>query len=90
MIRPLRDRVVVKPIVRQLSSIIEVKNTERFNLGTVVAVGPGKEVKCRIFPLEVKVGDTVRWGEFVFPEYVEDGVTYQILQEADIAGIVEE
>lgn len=90
MLKMLRDRILVKPIERQLSAIIEVKNTERFNLGTVIAVGPGKEVKGKIQPLDVKVGDTVRWGEFVFPEYTEDGVKYQILQEADVAAIVEE
>jgi chaperonin GroES len=89
-LRMLRDRVLVRPIVRQLSSIIEVKNTERFNLGTVISVGPGREVGGNVFPLDVKVGDTVRWGEFVFPEYKENGITYQILQEADIAAVVED
>lgn len=89
MLKMLRDRILVQPIVRQLSAVLVVKNTERTNLGTVVAVGPGKEVKGRIHPLDVKVGDTVRYGEFTFPVYREGGVTYQILQEADVAAVVE-
>lgn len=91
MLSMLRDRVLVKPIPRVLSSIIEVKNTEKFNLGTVIAVGPGGYNKRgNRMPMDVKPGDVVRWGEFVFPQYTQDGVTYSILQEADIAAIVEQ
>ena len=89
MLKMLRDRVMVKPIERQLSKTLIVANTERHNQGIVMAVGPGKEIKGKIRPLDVKVGDMVRWGEFAFPEYAEGGVKYQILQEADIAAIVE-
>lgn len=91
MLTMLRDRVLVKPIVRSLSSIIEVKNTEKFNLGTVIAVGPGAYNKDgEHMPMDVKPGDTVRWGEFEFSTYVKDGEKYTILQEADIAAVVEE
>lgn len=90
MLKMLRDRILVQPIERQLSAVLVVKNAERTNLGIVIAVGPGKEVKGRIQPLDVKVGDTVRYGEFMYPEYREGGVTYQILQEADLAAIVED
>ena len=86
----MRDYLLVQPIERQLSKILEVKNTERFNLGTVVSVGPGKTIKGRLNPPDVKIGDTVRYGEFMFPQYREGGIQYQIIQEADVAGIVEE
>jgi chaperonin GroES len=89
MLRMLRDRIMVKPIERVLSTIIEVKNTEKFNLGTVIAVGPGKELRGKVMPMDVKPGDTVRWGEFQFPEYREGTDKYLILQEADIAAVVE-
>ena len=82
MLKMLRDRVLVLPIERKLSDIIEVKNTERFNLGKVIRVGP--KATC------VEQGQIVRWGEFTFPEYTEDGIKYQIIQEADIAAVVEE
>ena len=79
---------MVKPIERVLSTIIEVKNTEKYNLGTVIAVGPGKEINGRRMPMDIKAGDTIRWGEFQFPEYSEDGQKYVILQEADVAAVV--
>ena len=91
MLQMLRDRIMVKPIERVLSTIIEVKNTEKYNLGTVVAVGPGGYDKTgKRMPMDVKPGDVVRWGEFVFPFYEEDGIKYQIIQEADVAAIVEQ
>lgn len=78
----MRDRVLVKPIERKLSEIIEVKNTDKFSLGTVIACGPEAT--------DVKVGDTIRYGEFTFPEWTgPNAVKYQILQEADIAAVVE-
>ena len=90
MLRMLRDRVLIQPIERQLSKLLIVKNSERYNIGTVVAIGPGKYAKGRVHPLDVKIGDTVRYGEFSFPEYRDGDIKYQIIQEADIAGIIEE
>lgn len=90
MLKMLRDRILVRPIIRELSAVLIVKNSERTNLGIVVSAGPGKVVNGRLERLDVTVGDTVRYGEFAYPEYREDGVLYQILQEADVAAVVEE
>jgi co-chaperonin GroES (HSP10) len=54
MIRPMGNKVVVKPLVRQLSSVLIVKNTEPFNEGTVVATGPKAT--------EISVGDFIKYG----------------------------
>jgi co-chaperonin GroES (HSP10) len=54
MIKPLFDRVVVKPNVRQLSDIIYVANKEPFNEGTVVAIGPEVD--------QAAVGDFIKYG----------------------------
>lgn len=84
-IRPLRDRVVVKPFVRQLSEIIYVKNTEKFNEGEIVAIGPDV--------YEAKIGDKIKYGNGTYldwPIQEFDGQDYQIIQEADIACVVEE
>lgn len=90
MLRMLRDRILVKPIVRELSNVLIVENKEKFNLGEVIAVGPGKANKAgNVMPMDVRVGDIVRYGEFVFPDYMENGVKYSIVQEADIAAVVE-
>lgn len=84
-IRPLHDRVVVKPFVRKLSDIIHVNNTEKFNEGEIVAVGP------KVY--EARVGDKIKYGNGTYldwPVQHFDGQDYQIIQEADIACIVEE
>ena len=100
-IRPLKDMVVVLPDELQTlaSDIIAVpqakydaitdSDRQLSHVGTVVAVGPGKETKRGIrVPLEVKPGDRVTWGEFIFPCYqTDDGTKYYVIQEADITGV---
>lgn len=91
MLRPLRDKIVVRPITRVASSIIATVLHERPNVGEVVAVGPGKyNAKGILIPLELKPGDKIRFGEFKFAEYIEDNIKYFIMQEADCAAIIDE
>lgn len=85
MIKPLHNRVVVKPKVRQLSDIIYVNNREPFNEGTIVAIGPEVD--------QAQVGDFIKYGNgdyLNWPTHKIDGQDYQIIQEADICAIVEE
>ena len=84
-IRPLRDRVVVQPRVRKLSDIIAVTNNEKFNEGTIVAVGPNVT--------DAKVGDWIKYGNGTYldwPVHTMEGQDYQIIQEGDICVVVEE
>ena len=89
MLRPLRDRIVVRPMPRDKSTWILVIDSENDQVGEVVAVGPGKRTKRGVQPLDVKVGDIIRFGcDYLnFPEYRENGTVYRVLQEADIAGV---
>jgi co-chaperonin GroES (HSP10) len=83
MLRPLRDRIVVKPLTRKLSDVIYIENKEKHNEGTVVAIGP----KVR----ETEVGDVVKYGNGTYldwPIIEEDGEEFQIIQEADICFIM--
>lgn len=93
MLRPLADRIVVLPIERVKSDLIAVVQDEKPNLARVVAVGPGKRVKGRIKPLDVREGDLVRFGTdegyLTFPRHEEGGKTYLVLQEADVAWVAE-
>jgi co-chaperonin GroES (HSP10) len=41
-LRPLRDRIVVRPIERIKSQVIDVVMSELPNLGEILAVGPGE------------------------------------------------
>ena len=84
MLKPLRDRVVVRPQVRTLSEIIYVDNKEPFNEGTVVSVGPKVT--------ETQAGDFIKYGNgdyLKWPTHMIDGQMYQIIQEADICAVVE-
>ena len=85
MLKPLRDRVIVRPKARNLSDVIFVNNQEPFNEGTIIAIGPDV--------LEAKPGDFIKYGNgdyLKWPVHTIDGQDYQIIQEADIACIVEE
>ena len=85
MLKPLRDRVIVRPKARKISEIIFVNNQEPFNEGTIIAIGPNV--------LEAKPGDFIKYGNgdyLKWPVHTIDGQDYQIIQEADIACIVEE
>ena len=90
MLRPLRDRIVVRPMPREKSSKLIVLDNENDQVGEVVAVGPGKRTKRGVQPLDVTVGDIIRFGcDYLnFPEYRENGTVYRVLQEADVAGVI--
>ena len=93
MLRPLRDRILVKPIERRASELIQAIHNELPTEGIVVAVGPGKFIKGKRIPLESKVGDHIKFGEgdyLKFPEHWEGNQRYLVLQEADIACVVDQ
>jgi chaperonin GroES len=63
MLRPLRDRIVVRPIERVKSEIIEVIMDELPNIGEVLAVGPGeRDKKGRLIPNPIEIGQRIRFG----------------------------
>ena len=93
-IKPLADRVVVKPVeeqeVKQGSIIIPDTAKEKPMQGTIVAVGPGKisESGAKI-EMSVKVGDQVLYGKYSGTEVKINGEEHLILREDDILAIVE-
>lgn len=95
-LKPLGDKIVVKPQERLKSSIIEVVMSEQPNMGTVVAVGEGKIIKGRRQEMPVSVGDFVRYGtmgdeEYLkYFEYTEDGERYLVMSWQDVCFIQEE
>jgi len=85
MIKPLFDRVVVKPDIRKISDIIYINNREPFNEGTIVAIGPEVD--------QAAVGDRIKYGNgdyLNWPTHKIDGQDYQIIQEADICAVMED
>ncbi len=89
-LKPLQDRVVVKPLpVEERTKggiIIPDTAKERPQKGKVVAVGPGKKDE----PTTVKVGDIVLFGKYAGTEVEIDGEEYLIMRESDIYAIIEE
>ncbi len=87
-IRPLADRVVIKPAeaAEKTAGGIFIPDTakEKPQHGTVLAVGPGKKDE----PTTVKVGDTVLYGKYSGTEIQIDGGEYLIMKESDIFAIV--
>jgi len=92
-IKPLADRVVVKPVeeqeMKQGSIIIPDTAKEKPMQGTIVAVGPGKisENGAKI-EMSVKVGDRVLYGKYSGTEVTIDKEDYLIMRESDIFAII--
>jgi len=87
-IKPLADRVLVKPAPAEEMTkggiIIPDTAKEKPQKGTVVAVGPGKKDE----PVTVKSGDTVLYGKYAGTEITIDGVDYMIMRESDIVAVI--
>jgi len=94
-IKPLGDRVIVKPLeekeVKKGNIIIPDTAKEKPQQGEVIAVGKGKMTDDgKLLPMEVKVGDKVLYGKYSGTEIKIDVQEYLILHQDDILGIVED
>ena len=94
MIRPLGDRVLVKPMAREevTKSGIFLPDTakEKPQEATVVAVGSGKTLDNGIkVAMDVKECDKVIFSKYGGTEVKFDGIDYIILNERDILAVVE-
>ena len=90
-IRPLDDRVVVKPLdVEEKTAgglVLPDTAKEKPQTGEILAVGPGKRNKDGDrAPLAVKVGDQVIYGKYSGTEIKVEGEELKILRESDILG----
>jgi chaperonin GroES len=94
MIQPLRDRILVKPIEREKSAILEVIMRENPNMGEVVAVGPGEyDKKGRIIPNPCEVGQRIRYGTtgeyLTYQEVEQEGQKLLMMSWKDVCWIDE-
>ncbi|MCL6448665.1 MAG: co-chaperone GroES [Armatimonadetes bacterium] len=94
MIRPLGERVVVKPLpteeVTKGGIVLPDTAKEKPQEGEVVAVGPGRllENGTRV-PIDLKVGDRILFSKYAGNEVKLDDVEYLIMRESDILGVIE-
>lgn len=92
-VKPLADRVLVKPIdpeeKHQGGIIIPDTAKEKPQEGEIIAVGPGKvNDSGNKVEMEVKKGDRVLYGKYSGTEVTIDGDEYLIMRESDILAIV--
>jgi co-chaperonin GroES (HSP10) len=98
ILKPLGDKIVVRPDKRILSSVILVENKEHDNMGVVVAVGPGKKINGRRQDMPVEVGQYVRFGtmsdnakdEYLkYQEYFTNNERYLIMSWQDVCFVTD-
>ncbi len=93
-LKPLGDRVIVKPMEAEEKTkggiILPDTAKEKPIEGTVVAAGPGKvSDDGKAIKMEVKVGDKVLYGKYSGTEVTVEGEEYLIMRESDIFAVIE-
>lgn len=93
-LKPLDDRIVIKQsdAEEKTSGGIILPDTakEKPQIGTVVAIGPGKVLDDgKRGKLSVKKKDEVIYAKYMGSDVEIDGQKYVILRESDILGIVQ-
>lgn len=93
-IRPLYDRIVVKRVEEQESTlhgiVIPDSAKEKPQEGEVLAIGRGKRLENgKLVALDVKAGDRILFGKYSGNEIKLDGTEYIIMREDDVLGILE-
>ena len=94
MIRPLGDKILVKPAevkeVKKGGIIIPDTAKEKPQEGEIIAVGKGKTTDDgKVIALDVKAGDKVLFGKYSGTEVKIDDKEYLIMTQDDILGIIE-
>jgi chaperonin GroES len=92
-ITPLHDRVLVRRTEEKESIkggiIIPDSAKEKPQQGEVISVGKGKSNdEGKVFPLDVKAGDSILFGKYSGTEIKLDGEDYLIMREEEVLGIL--
>lgn len=92
-LRPLGDRVVVKPVEKEekTKSGIYLPDTakEKPQEGIIEAVGTGRILDNGTkVPMELKVGDRVLYAKYAGNEFKLEDIEYLIISEKDVLAVV--
>jgi len=93
VIRPLGERVVIKPLpseeVTKGGIVLPETAKEKPQEGEVVAVGPGRLLDngTRV-SIDLQVGDKILFSKYAGNEIKLDDVEYLIMRESDILGVI--
>lgn len=93
-IKPLEDRILVKPIESETKTASGIylpeSAKEKPVRGSVVALGPGKLLdNGGRAQMSVKKGDTVVYGKYAGTEVELKGEKLLILRESELLGVIE-
>jgi chaperonin GroES len=94
-IKPLADRVIVKPSGEAESKtsggiIIPDTAKEKPSQGEIIAVGPGRmDESGKVMPMNVKIGDRVLYSKYGGTEIEWEGDKYLLMSEMDIQAVIE-
>ncbi|GAA0318678.1 co-chaperone GroES [Psychrobacter aestuarii] len=93
-IRPLHDRIVVRRVEEEQKTaggiLLPGSAQEKPSQGEVLAVGNGQiRENGDVRALDVKVGDTVLFGQYAGQTVKVDGEELLIMKEADVLGVLE-
>jgi chaperonin GroES len=94
-LRPLGDRVVVKPMPREEMTktgiVLPDTAKEKPQEGLVIAAGPGRMLDDgKREPMDVKEGNKVLYAKYAGTEFKIDGEELLIVSQKDILAIVED
>ncbi len=93
-LKPLGDRVVVKPKSRDEQTkggiILPDTASEKPQQGEVLSVGPGRRLdNGSLVALDLKVGDTVLFAKYSGTEFKHEDDDLLILNERDVLAVIE-
>jgi chaperonin GroES len=91
-IKPLEDRVVVKPLDAEQTTasglVIPDTAKEKPQEGVVLAVGPGRFEDGQRLPLDVKEGDVVLYSKYGGTEVKYNNEEYLVLSARDLLAVI--
>ena len=92
-LKPLGDRVVVKPVEKEekTKSGIVLPDTakEKPQEGLVEAVGTGRILDNGTkIPMELKIGDRVLYAKYAGNEFKLDDIEYLVISEKDVLAVL--
>lgn len=90
---PLHDRILVRRVKEEETIrggiIVPESAKEKPQEGEVLAAGKGKSNdEGKVFPLDVKAGDSVLFGKYSGTEIKIDGEELLIMREEEVFGII--
>jgi chaperonin GroES len=93
-VKPLEDRVLVKPIEADTKTAsglyLPEASKEKPVKGEVVAVGPGKRLdNGKRGEMSIRVGDTVVYGKYAGTEVEIKNVKHLIMRETELLGVLD-